>query len=288
LEIEWLQPESVSEVTGLLAQYKDEAKLVAGGTWVTLVLNHKLLMPSAFISLQSVAGLRGIDYVPGKGLTVGALVTHREVELSPVVRQRFPVLAETFATVANIRVRNQATAGGVLCDADYASDPPATLAALNAMVTVVSARGERTIAVEDLIVGHYTTVLQPDELLTEVFIPDPPGPAYGAYLKYRTRSHEDRPCVGVAAVVQMLPDGLCRDLRVVVGAVSHSPYQVKAVLDQARGQELSQDLIAAIAEQYARDVDPIDDLRASAWYRKEMVRVFVRRAIETALIRATG
>lgn len=270
----------------MLSEYQESGKLIAGGTWVTLVLKQRLLFPSALISLRKVPGLNQIEYKPGQGLIIGAMVTHREVEQSPLVREHFPVLAETFASVANVRVRHQATVAGVLCDADYASDPPATLAALNASVIAVSQRGERRIPVRNLIIGHYTTVLKPDELVTRILVPDAPGPLYAAYLKYRTRSHEDRPCLGIAAVIQMAPDGRCKDLQVVIGAVSHVPQIVEPALEAARGQVLTPDLINQVAEGYSRGIEPISDLRASAWYRKQMVEVFTRRAIMAALDRA--
>jgi carbon-monoxide dehydrogenase medium subunit len=285
-DIAWLTPRSLPEAAQLLAEYKEEGKLVAGGTWVTLVLKQKLIMPAALISLQAVPGLDQIDYVPGRGLYLGALVTHRQLETSPLVRQHFPVLADTFATVANVRVRCQATLGGVLCDADYASDPPATLAALNATVTAFSQRGERAIPVRQFITGHYTTVLEPDELVARIFVPLPPLPSFGAYLKYRTRSHEDRPCIGVAAVVQLAPDGRCRDLQVVVGAVSNTPRWVETALDRARGQRLSPELAAEIAREYAQAIEPLEDLRATSRYRKQMIQVFVERAIGTAVQQA--
>jgi carbon-monoxide dehydrogenase medium subunit len=285
-EFEWFEPQSISEVTQMLSQYQESVKLIAGGTWVTLVLKQRLLFPSALISLRKVPGLDQIEYKPGQGLFIGAMVTHREEERSPLVRRHFPVLAETFATVANIRVRNQATVAGVLCDADYASDPPATLAALKASVSAVSQRGERSIPVRDLIVGHYSTVLMPDELVTRIFVPEAPVPLAAVYLKYRTRSHEDRPCLGVAAVLQMAPDGGCKDIQVVIGAVSHTPQVVEPALASARGQKLTLELIDHIAERYSQDIDPISDLRASAWYRKQMVQVFTRRAILAALSQA--
>lgn len=284
--IEWLEPTSISETTQILSHYQSEGKLVAGGTWVTLVLKQKLLVPSALISLRRVPELREIEYLPGKGLKVGALVTHREMERSPVIREHYPSLADTFAVVANVRIRFQATVGGVLCDADYASDPPATLAALNASVKAVSVEGERTIPVREFIIGHYTTVLQPDEVVTEILVPEAPERTFGAYLKYRTRSHEDRPCLGVAVSLQLHPDGRCQDLQVVVGAVSDRPRWLEPALENARDEKLTPELISHIADQYSREIDPLSDIRASSWYRKQMIGVFTRRGIETVLTRA--
>jgi carbon-monoxide dehydrogenase medium subunit len=280
LDIEWLEPTSIPEAVELCARYGEEAKILAGGTWLAIVLRQGLLMPSALISLHRVPGLNHISYAPGTGLRLGALVTHRAVELDPTVRRYYPALAHTYGQVANVRVRHQATVGGNLCDADYASDPPAMLAALNAQVRLLGASGERCIAVREFITGHYETVIRPDELLVEVIVPELPAGTRGTYLKYRTRSSEDRPCVGVAAVAAFDPDGHCRELQVVVGAVAGRPQIVPAALEHARGERLSRVLIDTIAARYAEAIDPLDDLRGSAWYRKRMIEVFVRRALE--------
>lgn len=285
LDITWLRPKTIPEALQMLAEYGDEGKLVAGGTWVSLVLKQRLLMPSALIYLGDIPGLDRIEHLPDGSLRIGALVTHRAVELSPLVREHSPLVSETFATVANVRVRCQATVGGVLCDADYASDPPAALAALQATVIAVSRRGQRAIPVSDFIVGHYATSLQPDEIVTHIVVPKPAVKIHGVYLKYRTRSHEDRPCVGVAVAAQLLPDGRCQDLQVVVGAVADTPKRIDSALHMARNQRLTPDLIQAIADRYAEEIDPLGDLRASSEYRKAMVRVFVKRAIQAALSR---
>ena len=281
-----VEPESVDEVLDLLARHGEEAKLVAGGTWVTLVLRQGLLWPSLLVSLRRVPGLAGIAVDEAGNLRLGAMTRLRAVETSPLVRERLPVVAEAVREVANVRVRYQATVGGNLCDAGYASDPPALLAALGARVVAVSQRGRREIPVCDFIVGHYRTVLEPDELVTEVIVPPLPPEAGAVYLKYRTRSHEDRPCIGVAAVV--VPDGSGRLARaeVVVGAVAERPQRLPAVLDAVSGRALDDATIAEIAEGYAAAIEPLSDLRGSAWYRAEMIRVFVERALRAARERA--
>jgi carbon-monoxide dehydrogenase medium subunit len=281
-----VEPMSVDEVLDLLARHGEEAKLVAGGTWVTLVLRQGLLRPSLLVSLRRVSGLAGIAVDEAGNLRLEAMVRLRSVETSALVWERQPVVAETYREVANVRVRYQATVGGNLCDADYASDPPALLAALGARVVAVSQRGRREIPVCDFIVGHYQTVLEPDELVTEVIVPPLPLEAGAVYLKYRTRSHEDRPCLGVAAVV--VPDGRGHVARaeVVVGAVAERPQRLPAVLDAVAGRALDDATIAEIAERYAQAIEPLSDLRGSAWYRAEMIRVFVERALRAARERA--
>jgi carbon-monoxide dehydrogenase medium subunit len=278
---EWIEPTSIGETLSAMAQYGEDARIIAGGTWVTLVLQQGLLMPTALISLRRVPGLDQITYDPKIGLTIGARVTHRTMETHPLVRQQYPMLAQAFGVVATVRIRNQATVGGCVCDADYASDPPAMLSALNATVRLQSAKGERQVAVQDFITGHYETAIQPGELLTAVNVPPlPVSPvnARGTYLKFRTRSHEDRPCVGVAAVLAT-QNGVCSHMSVVVGAVASRPQRVADAEKLAIGKAIDQGMAQRVADAYAESIDPIDDLRGSAWYRRQMIRVLVRRAI---------
>jgi len=275
---EWIEPTTIPETLSAMSDYGANGRVVAGGTWVTLVLKQGLLMPSAMISLHRVAGLDQLTFDPASGLTIGALTSHRVMETSDLVKARYPMLAETFGVVANVRIRNQATVGGCLCDADYASDPPAMLTALGATVRLQSPNGERLLAVRDFITGHYETSLHEGELLTEVTVQPLPANGRGVYLKYRTRSHEDRPCVGVAIVLATDGD-LCTHLKVVVGAVASRPQQLPDIEKLALGKAITDTLAQQIADGYADAIDPIDDLRGSGWYRRQMIRVLVRRAI---------
>jgi carbon-monoxide dehydrogenase medium subunit len=260
-EPEWLAPESLEAALELMA--RTDATVVAGGTFVGILVNQRLLAPDAFLSLSRV---RGLDYVRDEGeLRLGALTSHRTVELSPVVRRGWPALAATFALVASPRVRNQATVGGVLADADHASDPPTVLVALGGRAVARSIRGEREIPIEELIVSYYQTSLAADELLVEVRVPG--GPHRATYRKFRSRSHEDRPCVGVAA---------CRrgeELRVVVGAVAERPQWFPALCDPMGDP-------AEIGRAYAAAIDPIADISGSSAYRRKVIAVEVQRAVE--------
>jgi len=262
-EPEWLAPASLEEALSLKAERAGNATVVAGGTFVGLMVNQRLLVPEAFLSLQRVGGLDSIE--AGEELRLGALATHRSVELAPVVRERWPALRQAFALVATPRVRNQATVGGVLADADHASDPPAMLLALGARAVVRSVRGERELSIDELIVDFFQTSLEPDELLVEVRVPG--GPHRATYRKFRSRSHEDRPAVGVAA---------CRrgdDLRVVVGAVAGRPQWFPELCDPDGDP-------AEIGRAYAEAIDAISDVSGSADYRRRVVGVEVRRALE--------
>ena len=283
LDIEILQPDTIEEALRLLEERGEDAKIIAGGTAVVLMMKGGLIAPSALISLGRIQGMNSIREESGVGVRIGALATLRECEISPRLRAANTTLARTFGTVANVRVRNAATVGGNLAEADYASDPPTTFLAMRATVTARSVRGERQIPIAEFFKDFYETALEPGEIVTEVLVPELSASTHSAYLKYVSRSSEDRPCIGVAAVVELMADGRCQDLRVAVGAVAAIPQQVEAGESLARGQHLTDELVAEIAETYSANIEPLDDLRGSKWYRKQMIRVFVRRAIETAL-----
>jgi aerobic carbon-monoxide dehydrogenase medium subunit len=254
-----MAPASLEEALGLRAERGDEATVLAGGTFLGILMNQGFLTPGAFLWLGAVPELRRIEVVDGE-LRLGAMVTHRRVEREAT---EWPVLARAFGHVASPRVRNVATVGGVLADADYASDPPAMLAALGARVLLRSPSGEREVSGGKLILGYYETCIRPDELLVEVRVP--PEPERATYRKFRSRSSEDRPCAAVAAVNG--EDGL----RVVVGAVAETPQDFP---------ELCEGSPEEVAAGYAERIEPLSDSRGSAAYRRRVIAAEVRRAVE--------
>jgi aerobic carbon-monoxide dehydrogenase medium subunit len=278
--IKLLQPSSLDEAVALLGSQNDETKIIAGGTALVIMLKNRLIAPATLLSLARLVELRGIRHEPGTGLRIGALVTLREAELSPIIREKNPTLADAFAKVGNVRVRNAATVGGNLSEADYASDPPCVLVGMRARAKARSAKSEREIPLANLFRGFYETALAPDEILTELIVPDLAPASRSAYLKYVSRSSEDRPCVGMAAVLETQADGSCKELRLVAGAVSEIPQEITAAEQQARGRRLTATLIEEIARAYADAIEPLSDLRGSAWYRKQIIRVLARRAMQ--------
>lgn len=288
MSLRFIQPESLSEALAALARYGDEAKVIAGGTAVALMLRQRLIAPEVLISLGRVPDLdyirstsaapTGAGGMEQPGVHLGPLALLRDVERSPLVRERYPALASACSAVGNVRIRNQATLGGNLAEADYASDPPAMLLALGASATATGPSGSRTIPLSDFFLGFYTTALQPDELITDICIPTLSPSTRTAYLKFKSRSSEDRPCVGVAVVAE-IEDEICNDLRVAVGAACEVPRRLPEIEGLARGQTLTDAMIAEIAEGYAANIETLEDLRGSAWYRTQMIRVHVRRAL---------
>jgi carbon-monoxide dehydrogenase medium subunit len=281
--LSFLRPSSVEEAVEMLSEHGDEAKVVAGSTALTIMLRNRLIDPSVLVSIGRLPGLADITSEDGH-LQLGALATHRDVELSPIARERIPVLADTFHKVANVRVRNVATVGGVVAEADYASDPPALFVALDAEIEAQGPNGKRTIPANEFFLSFYTTALEQNEIVTAVRVPVPQPGTRAVYEKFVTRSSEDRPCVGVAASMRLSADyGTTEDVRVAVGAASETPQRFPDLEQAAVGKEMTEELARSIAEGYAERIDTLDDMRGSAWYRTEMVKVWVRRALMHAL-----
>src|SRR5579884_1732152 len=272
--VEWLAPSSLEEAADLRAQRGADTTVVAGGSFLGILMNQGFVEPTSLLSLGRVEELRNISVHASGELRLGAMVTHREVERDPLVREGWPVLARGFGLVASPRVRNQATVGGVLADADYASDPPAVLCALNARAVLRSPRGERQVPIDELILGFYETCIADDELLIEVRVPA--GIERATYRKFRSRSSEDRPCVAVAAARSG------GTLRVVVGACAEVPQHYSDICAAASGDAIDSGSAVAreIGERYAERLEPLSDSRGSADYRRRVVAVEVRRAIE--------
>src|SRR6266849_3445100 len=273
---EWLAPTSLEEALELRARYGNEATVVAGGTFIGILMSQRIIIPQVLLTLRHIRELAFIEDRGSCPLRIGAMTTHRAVERSALIQQNWPILAYTFSLVASPRVRNQATVGGVLADADYASDPPAMFTALNATAVARSVDGEREIPVEELITGYYETSLHPNELLVEVRIPR--NVEKPVYRKFRSRSSEDRPCVAVAAA---RVDG---KLRVVVGAVAERPQYFPDICILGDGEQLNRELATEIGRRYAENITPLSDSRGSAEYRKRVIAVEVRRALEEMML----
>lgn len=268
---ELLEPRSIQEACKMLSENRD-VKLIAGGTSLLILIKHGMFRPTTLINLKKIKGAADIAYDAKRGLRVGGLATIYDVESAPAVRQHYPLLAEACHVVANIRIRNMATIGGNLAHADYQSDPPAALVALGAGVELTSHTGVRSVKLTDFLLGTYETALESTELLSAIAVPPPAAQSRGTYIKFTTRSSEDRPCAGVAALVGR------QDVRVVVGAVSPAPVVVDTA-PLSQGKKLTPDLIEEIARKAGAAVDPIEDLRGPADYKRQVVSVIVRRAL---------
>lgn len=272
-------PSSIDEACRLLNESAGEARVIAGGVALMVLVRHQLFSPVRLISLKRIAGLDQIGFDEKDGLSLGALATHHQVESSSLVRQHYPALAECLHHVGNLRVRNMGTVVGDLCQGDNHSDPAPLLGVLGARIKARSVRGERLIPIEEFHRDIYETALQEDEIVTEVVIPPPAVGVRTAYLRFSGNSPVDWPCVGVAASL-LKSDGRCQELRIAVGSLAAVPVSFKQEAESLRGKKLT----VAVARKFARlcvsRIDPIADTRGSEWYKKQVAEVYIRRIIE--------
>lgn len=279
-EFEFLEPASVAEASRLLAAHGEDCRVIAGGTALLLALRQRMAAPTHLVSLGRIDALRGIAWDERLGLRIGALTPHAELARSPLVRQRVPMLAHMAAHMANPQIRNQGTLGGNLCYADPATDPPTCLMALGAEITVAGQQGERVIAAEDFVVDYYTTALQPDEIVTTIRVPPLPAGHDGRYTRCKRTEAEHRPLVN-AAVSVIRSGARCSAARVVVGASVPMPARVPRAEALLQDGDVSLETVAAAADAAAEDIFALSDSRGSEDYRRDMVRVVMRRTLQS-------
>jgi carbon-monoxide dehydrogenase medium subunit len=278
-------PTSLQETFELLNTYGEDAHLMAGGTALVLLLQQGLLQPGHVVGLQKVAELQGVRRLNDGGLQIRAMTTHRRAETSPDVGAYCPALVENFAHVATIRIRNQGTVGGNLAHADPAQDPPPMLIALDAQAVIASRTGERRLPLDEFFVDYFETSLQPGEVLVSIELPPLPSGTRVTYKKFLPRTQDDYATVAVAAVLRLGADNTCDDVRVALGAAATTPVHARGVENALRGQRLDAQKIKDAAALVRDEVDPLDDLRGSAAYKREMARVWTQRALQELLDR---
>jgi carbon-monoxide dehydrogenase medium subunit len=284
VKFEYLEPESIHDACALLEQHGEDARVIAGGTALLIFMRMRILNPRVVVSLAKIPGFDAIRFDPKSGLTIGAGARHRDIELHPAVREHYPLLHETFAKVAQPRIRNMATIGGNLCQGDPLTDPGASLLALDAEAVLASSKGKRTMPLSEFFVDYYQTAIEPGEILTEVRVPPPVKGLRWSHIKFLPRSQEDFATVGVALTLRMQGD-TCDDVRLALNSVAPTILRAKRAEEILRKQKISDKVISEMAEIAASESDPIDDNRGSPEYKREMVKVLVRRAADQALHR---
>jgi len=284
VKFDYLEPKSLKEACELLEQHPDDAKLIAGGTALVIWMRMRLLNPAVVISLEKIPDFNYIRHDDKDGLRIGAGARHREIELAPVVRSHYPLLHETFRKVAQPRIRNMGTIGGNLCQGDPLTDPGASLMTLDAEITLASAKGKRVIPLEQFFIDYYQTDLSPGEILTEIRVPPPAKGLRWSHIKFMPRSQEDFATVGVALTMRAQNDH-CEDIRLALNSVAPTILRAKRAEGVLRGKKITDNLLQEMGEIAATEVDPMDDNRGSADYKREMVEVLVRRAAQEALQR---
>ena len=282
---DYLEPTSLEEACSSLEQHGDEARPIAGGTGLLIMMRQRLLNPALIVSLGRIPDFDRFHFNDTDGLTIRAGARHRDIELDPAVRLHYPLLQETFRKVAQPRIRNMATVGGNLCQGDPLTDPGASLMALDATITLQNTEAKRTLPIEDFFVDYYETALQPGELLTEIHVPPPKPGLRWAHIKFTPRTVEDFATVGVAVTIDA-ENGVCKDARIALNSAGPKIFRARRAEEILRGQRTTDALIRDAAEAASEESDPIEDNRGSADYKREMVKVMVRRAAEQALQRS--
>ncbi|MBI2090164.1 MAG: xanthine dehydrogenase family protein subunit M [Deltaproteobacteria bacterium] len=284
---DYFAPQSLGDATSLLRRYGSKSRLLAGGTDLLLRLERRLTEPSVVIDLKKIRALSGIK-ASGKGLRIGAVTLMEEIASSPLAQGRYGIIAKGAAAVGSIQTQNRATLGGNLCNASPAADTAPPLIALSARARIASSRRDREVPLEEFFLGPGKTCLQPNELLKEIFIPAPAGRSGGSFQRC-TRTAMDIALVNCAVFLSLAPKReTIADIRIALGAVAPTPLRARPAEDVLRGKNPDKGAVEEAADRAAAGASPIDDIRSSASYRRDMVRILTRRAIEEALKEALG
>ena len=280
-KFDYVSPSSLNEALNLLQTSKPEQyKVYAGGTDVIPKLKARLVQtPKSLIDLKGIPGMDHIQYDDKKGLRIGALATIFSVAHSPVVQEKYPVLAQAANSIASVQIQNRGTIAGNLCNAVPSADSAPALLCLGAKMVCQSSLGERIINLDSFFIGPNETILEPTEIVTEIQIPPPTNGNYGVYLKLSPRTKMDLAIVGVAVVVKA-DNGKFKDVRIGLGAVAPTPIRAIKAEQRLNGEKINDPIIEEAAKIAAAESSPLDDHRASAEYRRMMVEVLVKRALQ--------
>ncbi len=299
-KFDYLKPKSLEEAFSLLNQYGEKAKLIAGGTDVIVMIKQKKISPDVLISLSDIPSMDQIEY--NEILKIGAMVTHRAIEKSKLIRSEFSALSDAVDVLGSVQIRNVATIGGNICNAAPSADTAPPLLSLGAKVKLRCFNSERIIPIEEFFKGPGETVLKEGEILTEILIPKPLPYTGSAYWKHQRRQALDLPIIGVSVLLSLdkptasfagllhtessisnilnsleRDEVFCKEVRIAIGVAAPTPIRAIQAENLLRGKRISDELIAEVSEMAAKEAQPRDTLRGEAWYRREMIRVLVRR-----------
>lgn len=284
-DFDYFMPKTLEEALSLLSQYKDEAKIIAGGQSLLVVMKQGLLAPEYVIDLK---GISALDYitVDGKDLRIGALTVHRAIEKSPIVQKHFMILSEMERNLATVQTRNWGTIGGNLCHADPAGDPASVFVVLNAKLKLASQGRERMMDMEEFSKDYLEAALEPGEMLTEIQVTTPPPHTGTAYDKLMVMQG-DMGIVGAAVSITLSKgNGACEDARIALSNAASIPLRAREAEKCLIGKKINEKLIEEAGHVASAEADPPSDVHGSAEYRREMIKVFVNRAAQRALERA--
>ena len=285
---EYLEARSLRQAIGMLQRHGERARIVAGSTDFLVRWRAGFWHPDYVVNIQHVPGLNRVAYSRRNGLRLGALVTIQTLEQHPAIRQHYPALAAAAASFAGVQVRNLATVGGNICNASPSGDTLPALLAYGAECRLSGPDGHRQAPLDQLFAGPGQTVLAHDEVLTEVTLPAPLPNTGSLYIKHSPRAAMDIATVGVASAITVDRSGVCTDARIALGAVAPTPLRAQAAEEYLRGSKLDAESFQGAAAAAMAQAAPIDDVRGTAGYRRQMVGVLTRRTLEQATAAASG
>ena len=277
---EYFAPRSLPEAVKFLSEHRDDVKVLSGGQSLLPLMKMRLAKPAYVVDIGRVPGLNNITE-DGNHLVIGALVTHAQIEDSALLKSKCPLLPQTATTIADVQVRNRGTIGGSVAHADPAGDWPAAVVALDAEIKIFGPNGERWVKCDDCFLGLLMSVLEPEEIVTAIKVPVT-GTDKTAYLKAAPRS-SGFAVVGTAVRLAIDSAGNCSRAAIGITGVTDKAYRPERVEQMLTGKRLDSVIIQQAAAEACRNVEPIEDINASAEYRKQLTEVYVARAIETAL-----
>jgi carbon-monoxide dehydrogenase medium subunit len=281
-DFDYLEPKTIEEAVHFLANYGKKARIIAGGTDLLVKMKMGEVLPEALINISRVPALRYL--IEDKSLRIGALTCFRDLERSRVIKEKFTALFEAARSVSSVQIKTMGTIGGNLCHASPAADSAPPLIVFGGKVKLVENNRERVLPLEDFFVGPGESVLSPKELLVEIQVPELAGRMGSAFLKMG-RVSADLSKVSVA--VALVRDGdICKGCRIALGAVGKTPLRAKRGGEILKGKKVTEALIEETGEQVSLEIQPITDLRSTAWYRKEVSKVMTRDAVRIAWKRA--
>ncbi len=282
-DFKYFPAKDVKEACALLSQHGEDAKILSGGQSLVTLMKQNFIEPSYIVDIKGISDLDDIRYSENDGLRIGGLATHRSIEKSDIIKEKFPMLAEMENTLASVAVRNWGTVGGNLCSADPASDLAPTLMSLGAEVTLTAADTQRVVKLDDFFVDLFETVLKPDEILTEIHIPSR-ARSGGRHMKFAHRA-TDLAVVNAATCLTLdnSNQGVCEDVRIVLGSVNPIPSKAKRAEEVLRGKVVNDALIEEAARIIAEDVEPTTDLNGTEEFKRKIARVLAQRTITAAL-----
>lgn len=286
-DFEYFAPNTVEEALNLLSQYgEDECKIVAGGQSLIILMKQRLITPKYLIDIKGLSNLAYIKFDKKQGLKIGALSTHRAIEKSPVIQKGFIVLAEMEQNVSSVETRNWGTIGGNIAHGDPSGDPAPVMIALNGKCRITGLTEERIVDAEDFTLGYFETALRHDELLTEIQIPVLPPNTGVKYTKFSQIQGDYAVASAAISVTLDKKKEICSDVRIALGAAGPAPFRAKNAEEVLKGKKISDNLLAKAGQVASEEASPTTDAEVSEEYKRELIRVLVKRVGKEALERA--